>query len=92
MNTHTSSVNEPELDLSEVEGLFSKLKAEVDERFPPTTYVYNPNIEQFPDWQMVIAGLRSRPNTTVIASQYAPMEKIISYPTPQPLSSKPRFG
>lgn len=82
---NTSSANEPELNLSEVMGAYSQLKTVVDKQFPPTTYVYNPKIGDTPNGQMMIDALRLRPNATLIPSEHAPMDKVISYPTPDML-------
>lgn len=80
---YTSAANGPELNLSELGGAYGKLKAEVEKRFPHMTYVYNPKIGDTPNGQMVIDALRLRPNTTLIPSDLAPMDKVISYPTPE---------
>lgn len=79
---YTSMANGPELTLSELGGAYSKLKAVVDKQFPPTTYVYNPKIGDTPNGQMMIDALLLRPNATLIPSEHAPMDKVISYPTP----------
>jgi len=82
---NTSSANEPELTMSEMMGAYNTLKAEVEKRFPPMTYVYNPKIADTPNGQMMIDALRLRPNATLIPSDLAPMDKVISYPTPDML-------